>query len=77
MSVVHDLVEDVDGRRKERERALDNINGAHDAGAEPPRFRQNDSTNRHTIPSSPGEAFKRIAHRARRQHEAERERADA
>jgi hypothetical protein len=35
MLVVHDLVADVDGRTVALKRALDNLDGADDAGAEP------------------------------------------
>jgi hypothetical protein len=39
---VNDLVADVDGRPVFLERALDNLDGAHDACAESARLRQND-----------------------------------
>ena len=40
--VVHDLVPDVDRRAVFLERALDDFDGAHDAGAESARLRKND-----------------------------------
>jgi hypothetical protein len=40
--VVHDLVTNIDRRAVARERLLDHVDGAHDAGAEPARRAQKD-----------------------------------
>ena len=42
MLVVHDLVPDIDRRAVFLQRALDDLDGAHDTGAEAARLREDD-----------------------------------
>ena len=43
MFVVHDLVADIDRRAVFLQRALDDLDGAHDAGTETARLREDDA----------------------------------